>query len=176
MARPIERSMGPEALRAATGRDHEGWRALLLDAGAKAWPHARIARWLVEAHGVDGWWAQGITVDFEQAHQGRLPGQQADGTFTAARTRTIPGDRLEALDRVRAEVEARHGAPHGENLAASMPVVRWRLADGTRLAIAAQPPNRSGTPVNVTIERLPSADAMEPAREAIAAILDAAAG
>ncbi len=111
MARPIERSMGPEALRAATGRDHEGWRALLLDAGAKAWPHARIARWLVEEHGVDGWWAQGIAVDLEQAHQGRLPGQQADGTFTAARTRTIPGDRLEAPDRVRAEVETRHGAP-----------------------------------------------------------------
>lgn len=174
MARSMAQSKGPEAVRAATGRDHEGWRALLLDAGAKAWPHARIARWLVEEQGVDGWWAQGIAIDFEQAHQGRVPGQRTDGTFATSRTRTFPGDRLEALARVRAAIEAQHGEAHGANLAASQPNVRWRLADGTRLAIAAQAPNASGTPVAATLERLPSQAALEPARAALDALLDAA--
>ena len=76
MVERIEKNMGSEALRAATGRTHEQWRELLAGAGALEWPHKQIAEWLVREHGVDGWWAQGITVDFEQEHKGRLPGQQ----------------------------------------------------------------------------------------------------
>lgn len=40
----------------------------MLDAaGARDWPHKQIAEHLVAAHGVDGWWAQSITVGYEQA-------------------------------------------------------------------------------------------------------------
>ncbi|MCH1883850.1 hypothetical protein [Agrococcus sp. ARC_14] len=176
MVERIEKNMGPEALRAATGRDHEQWRALLEAAGALQWTHAQTARWLVAEHGVDGWWAQGITVDFEQQRKGRLPGQQADGTFSVSVTRTVPGERLEALAAVRARIESRHGAAHRENLAASQPVVRWRLGDGTRLAAAAQPPNKTGTPVTLTIEKLADASAMERAKAEIAEILAAVTG
>ena len=175
MVERIEKNKGSEALRAATGRTHEQWRELLAGAGALEWPHKQIAEWLVREHGVDGWWAQGITVDFEQEHKGRLPGQQADGTFAVSKTRTVPGERLEALEAVRAEIEARHGAPHGENLTASQPVVRWRLADGRRLAAAAQLPNKSGTPVNLTIEKLADASAMAAAKAEIEEILGAVA-
>lgn len=176
MVERIERNMGPEALRAATGRAHEEWRELLAAAGALEWSHRATADWLVREHGVDPWWAQGITVDFEQERKGRLPGQQADGTFAVSRTRTVPGERLEALAAVRTAVEALHGEAHGENLAASQPVVRWRLADGRRLAAAAQTPNRSGTPIAVTIEKVADAAATDAAKAEIAAILDAAAG
>lgn len=176
MTRRIDRNMGPEALHRATGRDHEQWRGLLEAAGALEWSHAQTARWLVDEHGVDGWWAQGITVDFEQARKGRLPGQQADGTFSVSVTRTLPGARLEALAAVRAAVVAQHGEPHGENLTASQPVVRWRLADGTRLIAAAQQPNNSGTPVNLTLERLQDASAMAGAKAEIAALFERATG
>lgn len=176
MVERIERSMGTEAMRAATGRGHEEWRELLAGAGALAWTHAQTAAWLVREQGVDPWWAQGITVDFEQARKGRLPGQQADGTFVVSKARTVPGERLEALAAVRAVVEARHGAAHGENLAAAQPVARWRLADGRRLAIAAQPPNTSGTPIGITLEKLPSADALETAKREIVAIFEAVLG
>lgn len=172
----VDRNMGAEAMRAATGRTHEEWRDLLEAAGAKAWTHKATAEWLVAEHGVDGWWAQGITVDFEQDRKGRLPGQRADGTFAVSKTRTIAGERLAALAAVRAAVEAVHGEAHGENLAASQPVVRWRLADGRRLAAAAQLPNQSGTPVNLTFERLPDVAAMDAAKAEIAALFDAAAG
>jgi hypothetical protein len=166
----IDRNMGAAAMRAATGRSHLEWRDLLEAAGALEWSHRRIADWLVDEHGVEPWWSQGITVDFEQDRKGRLPGQQADGTFSVAQTRTVPGERLAALAAVRAEIEARFGAAHGENLAAAHPVVRWRLGDGTRLAAAALPPNRTGTPVNLTVERLPDATAMQTAKDEIAAI------
>ncbi|MFA4841635.1 MAG: DUF4287 domain-containing protein [Agrococcus sp.] len=172
----IDRNMGPEAMRAATGRTHDEWRDLLEAAGALDWTHRQIADWLVTEHGVEPWWSQGITVDFEQDRKGRLPGQQADGTFSVSRTRTVPGERLAALAAVRAETQRRFGPPHGGNLAAAQPVVRWRLGDGTRLAAAAQQPNRTGTPINLTIERLPDASAMRAAKAEIDAIFAAVAG
>lgn len=172
----IDRNMGAEAMHAATGRTHDEWRDLLEAAGALEWSHRQIADWLVAEQGVEPWWSQGITVDFEQDRKGRLPGQQADGTFSVARTRTVPGERLAALAAVRAEIERRLGSPHGENLTAAQPVVRWRLGDGTRLAAAAQQPNRTGTPINLTIERLPDASAMEAAKARIDAIFAAVAG
>ncbi|MDN5569786.1 MAG: hypothetical protein L0G22_00770 [Propionibacteriaceae bacterium] len=140
MARSLEQNMGPDALRAATGRDHEGWRNLLTAAGALGWDHRSMARYLVDEHGLDGWWAQGVTVDFEQARKGRLPGQQADGTFTVARTATVAGE---------------------------------RLADATRLQASAQPPNNTGTPVNLTWSKLPDAASIEVARAGIDAVFDA---
>ena len=174
MVRRLENNMGPDAMRAATGRDHEQWRALLTDAGGVELSHSEIARLLVDEHGVDPWWAQGITVDFEQACKGRLPGQRADGTFAVARTATLDDGPIEALIRVQLEISARHGQPHGQNLDAKMPVFRWRLDDGTRLQAAAQSSNKSGTPINVTWERLPSPEAMESAREQINEIFEGA--
>ncbi|WP_306231986.1 DUF4287 domain-containing protein [Agrococcus beijingensis] len=176
MPERIERNMGAEAMRAATGRTHAQWRDLLQEAGALEWTHRQIADWLVAEHGVEPWWSQGITVDFEQDRKGRLPGQQADGTFAVSRTKTVPGERLEALAAVRAAVDARHGAAHGENLAAAQPVVRWRLADGTRLAAAAQAPNKTGTPVNLTIEKLPDAASVDAAKDEIEQIFGSVAG
>ncbi|GAA1420771.1 hypothetical protein [Agrococcus citreus] len=76
---------------------------------------------------------------------------------------------------MRTEIESRHGPAHGENLAAARPVVRWRLADGSRLAAAAQQPSATGTPVTLTIDKLPDASAMEIAKRELAAILDAVA-
>lgn len=171
MARPLEQNMGPEAMQRATGRTHEQWRAVLSEAGAMAWSHPEIARHLVEVHGLDGWWAQGVTVDFEQACKGRLPGQRADGTFSTQKTATIPGEPLDALALVATLVTARHGEPHGQNLGASMPNVRWRLADGTRLLASAQGRNKSGVPVNLTWEKLPTAAAALLAKEELAEIL-----
>lgn len=174
MVRRLEQNMGADAMRAATGRDHEAWRALLTEAGALTWDHASTARWLIDEQGVDPWWAQGITVDFEQACKGRLPGQRADGTFSASITRTIPGSRLATLEAVAAVVTAAHGAPHGQNLAATMPVIRWRLPDGTRLAVAAQLENATGTPINLTLERLGSHALVGGAKKDLLALLDSA--
>lgn len=81
-----------EAVRAATGRGWEDWCDLI-----DGWPghtdgHTAIAAHLQDAHGVDGWWAQTVTVGWERITGRRLPHQQPDGTFTAGKSRTITID------------------------------------------------------------------------------------
>lgn len=172
MVRRNEENAGPEAMRAATGHDHVEWREILAAAGAMDWSHQQTASWLREEHGLDGWWAQGVTVDFEQARKGRLPGMQSDGTFSTSTSRTLPGARLDALALAVVAVTARHGEPHGQNLAASQPVVRWRLEDGTRLAAAAGPEKPTGTAITLTRERLTSHDQIPAAKDELRALLD----
>src|SRR5690625_6524712 len=81
--------VGPEKVARATGRPREEWHELLDAAGATSWTHRDIAAWLVAEHGVDGWWAQGLTVGYEQARGMRVPGQRPDGTFDANASKTI---------------------------------------------------------------------------------------
>lgn len=176
MVRRLEQNLGADAVRAATGRGYDEWCDLLDGAGATEWVHVEIARFLADSHDVPRWWAQGITVAFEQARKGRLPGQQADGTFATSVTRTIPGARLEALAAVAESVSATHGQPYAENLAAAHPVLRWRLPDGTRLAASAQPENAGGTPINLTRTKLSGAELVDAARqEALAVLAEVAA-
>ena len=74
--------MSDDAVREATGRGWDEWVALIEEWGGHGDGHGAIARW-VEEQGVDGWWAQTVTVGFERITGIRLPHQMADGTFTA---------------------------------------------------------------------------------------------
>lgn len=81
--------MGDDAVRAATGRGWDDWCDAI-----EAWPghldgHAAIAAHIHATHGLDHWWAQGVTVGFELITGRRLPYQRADGTFAASRSRTV---------------------------------------------------------------------------------------
>ncbi|MFH5821293.1 hypothetical protein [Georgenia sp. AZ-5] len=89
ITRSQEQQAGDERLKAATGRSREEWYALLDEAGAQEWDHGHIARWLGGEHDVDAWWAQGVTVGYEQARGLREPGQRRDGTFEAGVTKTV---------------------------------------------------------------------------------------
>lgn len=76
-------------IRENTGHGWNEWRDLI-----DAWPgreqgHTAVAMWLQEEHGVDGWWAQAVTVGWERITGRRLPHQMSDGTFTANRSATI---------------------------------------------------------------------------------------
>ena len=87
-----EPGMGDEALRAATGRGWNEWCDIL-----DAWPgrtqgHGAIATHLRDAYGVDGWWAQTVTVGYERITGLRLPYQRPDGTFSAGKSRTVTTD------------------------------------------------------------------------------------
>ena len=78
-----------EVIRERTGRGWDEWRELI-----DSWPghtegHAAIAAWLQKQHQIDGWWAQSITVAYEQARGMRAPGQRADGTYSVTASKTI---------------------------------------------------------------------------------------
>lgn len=92
---PMTKTSGA-ALEQATGRDWDAWFALLDAWGGSGQSHTRIARWLVEEHSVPGWWAQTVTVGYEQARGLRVPGQASDGRFraNASKTVNVPVERL----------------------------------------------------------------------------------
>jgi Domain of unknown function (DUF4287) len=91
-----KRPYSDDVLRANTGRTWDEWFVLLDRWGAAERPHPEIARWLSEEHGVGGWWAQGVTVGYEQARGLRAPGQRRGGLFEASASKTVavPVDRL----------------------------------------------------------------------------------
>lgn len=72
----------------ATGRTQEEWFELLDEAGAREWDQATIARWLGGKHDVDAWWAQGVTVSYEQSRGLRGPGRAGDFGVTSSKTLT----------------------------------------------------------------------------------------
>ncbi len=80
-----------ESIRRATGRGSGDWFGLLDDWGASERRHPEIARWLMDEHGVDGWWAQNLTVSYERARGMRARHQMTTG-FAIAVTRTIDVD------------------------------------------------------------------------------------
>lgn len=95
----------------ATGRSKDEWFALLDDWGAAERTHTEIASWLSEQADVSGWWAQMLTVAYEQARGRRLPHERPDGfRITASKTIAVP---VAAL--YKAVIDDRHRArwlPH----------------------------------------------------------------
>lgn len=110
-------------LREATGRTSSEWHRILGDAGARDWDHATVARWLTVEHGVDEWWAQNITVGYEQARGTRLPGQQADGTFSVSASKTLRATKAAALRAIIDTISIELGDP-----ASVSPDVRYARA------------------------------------------------
>lgn len=77
------------AVRKATGKDWAQWKSLLDDWGAAKKAHKEIAAYLVSDHGIEDWWAQGVTVGYERAIGRRTTGQRNDGTYSASASKTI---------------------------------------------------------------------------------------
>lgn len=82
--------VGSEAVAKATGRTWAEWLALLDAERATELPHREIATRLYTKHGVGAWWAQMITVGYEQARGRRVAGQKCDGNFAANGSKTLP--------------------------------------------------------------------------------------
>ncbi len=81
-----------DAVQAATGRSWDDWCDLIDEWPGSSNGHTGIASYLQAEHGVDAWWAQGVTVGYERITGLRLPYQRADGTFSAGKSRTVQVD------------------------------------------------------------------------------------
>lgn len=131
-------SVSDERMLETTGKTRGDWHAVLDAAGASAWDHTTIAKWLVTQHGVDGWWAQGITVGFEQARGLRQPGQKADGTYSASVTKTIRAPKAAVLQAVIETISAELGDPTSTNPDSKYATARWSDGDERILASVSQ--------------------------------------
>jgi hypothetical protein len=150
-----------EVIRSNTGRAWDEWFALLDRWGAVERPHPEIARWLNDEHGVPGWWAQGVTVAYEQARGLRAPGQRRGGQFevNASRTVAVPVERLyEAFADPALREHWLPGAAVEVRTARPGKSIRANWDDGsTRLVIAFTARGEARSQVALTHERVPDA-------------------
>jgi len=157
----VERPYSDEVIRANTGRGWDEWFALLDAWGAAERPHPEIARWLGEEHGVGGWWAQGVTVAYEQARGLRDPGQRRGGLYevNASKTVAVPVERLyEAFADPALRERWLPGAAVEVRTARPAKSIRANWDDGsTRLVIAFTTRGESKSQVALAHERVPDA-------------------
>ncbi|MET1036387.1 MAG: hypothetical protein ABWX68_14250 [Arthrobacter sp.] len=160
------------AITRATGVPWDEWVDYLDGLGGRGLGHAEIASRAAEridtAVGNGGWWAQGVAVAYEQHIGRRAPGQQNDGTYQLAVSRTFGGtmdDAMNAWTELVRGMAAFGGVP-ADGVPTLTATVKWRywrvgLADGTRVSmeIHEKTPGKAGMAVNHT--RLASPEAAE---------------
>jgi hypothetical protein len=160
-----------EAVLAATGTSWDAWFTSLDTWGATGRTHTQTATHLREDLGVDGWWAQSITVSYQRARGMRLKHQQADGfTVSASRTIAVPmADAFEAFtDARRRKAWLTDGAARLRTSRRDHPVtwtarLDWE-AGPSRLLVSFQHKGPAKTTVTVSHERLADPDAAEAAK------------
>ena len=160
----VEPRVSDEAVRRATGRTWRQWFELLDRWDATRQAHPEIARRLSAEHGVDGWWAQGITVSYEQARGMRAPGERPDGfSVTASKTVAVPVERLfEAVTEEELRERWLPDAPMSVRTATAPKSARYDWEDGaTRVVFGFIDKGEAKSQVALEHERLPDADAAE---------------
>lgn len=172
----MTRPMNIDSFERATSRPWSAWVDALDRAGARGLPHAEIVPLVladIDASTVRNphWWAQGITIAYEQHIGRRIPGQRGDGTFAGSVSKTYPGSMDEALTAWLALVEGR-----GEFLGLGVDVApststteKWRywrcgLEDGSKVTVTVNAVAGTGSApgksrVAVEHGRLPSPEA-----------------
>jgi hypothetical protein len=96
--RKAEPPFSEAAVRKATGKSWDDWFRILDAWGATERTHTAIARRVNAELGVDGWWAQSVTVGYERARGMRAEHQRTDG-FSVDVSKTFPvgAERLHAM-------------------------------------------------------------------------------
>lgn len=157
--------MSDDAVRAATGRDWAEWRGILDRQGAAGLSHPEIVK-LVSQEGVSSWWRQMVAIGYERLTGKRALGQRCDGAFGASASRTVAGDKDEALGRWLAVVDGM--AEFDGVLAESEPrqsqSEKWRywrvdLADGSKVSVVISDKAGGKAVVGVSHDRLADKEA-----------------
>lgn len=137
-----------EGIETATLKSWQEWVNLLESAGAKDLDHSAIAdivrKQLEDKIDSPGWWAQNVTVAYEQHIGRRRPGQQNDGSFEMSVTKHIAGTKEDvfALWREAHDDTTDFSGAKVSNIRMSETPVRlyWRceLADGSKISISVE--------------------------------------
>jgi hypothetical protein len=162
--RVAEPGMSDGAVRRGTGKSWDEWFAILDAWNGTAHNHTEIARHVYETYGIDGWWAQGVTVGYERARGMRALHERPDGfSMNASKTFPVPVERLFAAfvaeeERVQwlegVELRNRTNQPNKSGRFDVLPGDQRLAANFT-----AKGPGKSS--VALQMERLPSAEELE---------------
>ncbi len=160
----FEPPVSDEAVKNATGHGWAYWLAVLDEWGAASRTHTQIARWLVDEHGVSGWWSQSVTLGYQRARGLRAPGQHADGfRVNVTKIANVPIEQLfDAFVDEAARERWLPGAALGLRTATSPKTARYDWEDGTtRVHLVFDPLGPAKSRVSLSHERLPDADTAE---------------
>lgn len=165
IAADFEPPMSDAAIRRGSGRTWDAWFAVLDTWGARERAHPEIARWLTDEHAVDGWWAQSITVGYEQARGIRRKHERPGQGFEVSATKTIavPVERLyraftDALQRRRWLADDRLS----ERTQTAAKVARYDWDGGpSRVVVHFETKDDGRSRIAVVHERLPDPEAAE---------------
>jgi len=175
----MTKPMNIEAIEKATGKNWNQWLEFFDAFGAKDLPHKDIAKaaneHLTELAGKQsglinspGWWAQNVTVAYEQYIGRRVPGQVADGTFEVSVTKTIDGSLDDAMrwweDKV-ADMREFDSIDWASDPTTSS-TDKWRhwrvnLADGGKVIVSTNQTKPGKALLAVTNQKLPSSEFAE---------------
>ncbi|MFD6812645.1 hypothetical protein [Enteractinococcus coprophilus] len=164
--------MNTSAIATATGRSWESWVQHFDDAGARQMDHPAIAALALELmpESVEQkeWWAQSTAVAFGQYAGLRVPGQTSTGDFQLSTTRTVPGNKDQALQAWLEVVNARteFGGVPIEGEASTSSTDRWRywrvaLSDGSRVVVNISEKQNGKSAVGLQHSKLDSAEAIQ---------------
>src|SRR5688500_1481024 len=93
--RVAEPGVSDASVQKATGKSWDEWFALLDAWHGTTHNHTEIARHVAETYGIDGWWAQSVTVGYERARGMRALHERPDGfSMNASKTFSVPVERL----------------------------------------------------------------------------------
>ncbi len=115
------------------------------------------------------WWAQNVTVAFEQHIGRRVVGQKCDGSFSAGVSKTLPGTMDDVLERIAAATKDANtfADTPTDGTPTTSATDKWRywrvkLADGSRVTITIQTkPSGDKSVAAVNHDKLPSAQVID---------------
>ena len=138
----MAQAISDDAVLKGTGKPWQHWCSALDAAQARDLSHKDTALWLATEHGVSHWWAQMLTVNYEQHIGRRVVGQDCTGKFRVSVSKTINGSMDDALA---LWVQAMQGRTEFSDIAISRgpdtsQTDKWRywrcgLADGSAVSV-----------------------------------------
>lgn len=163
----MSETISDSAIQKATGETWQTWLDRLEQADARNLSHKDIAAKLVSDYQVDSWWAQALTVRYEQTIGRRQAGQSNAGVFSVSISKTLTGSIDEALHWWLEKAQSRTEF-NGVVIVTSSTTEteKWRhyrmaLKDGSRVVVSiyAKTPTKAG--LGLQHEKLSSAEAVE---------------
>jgi hypothetical protein len=155
--------IGDKAVREKTGKGWDDWFAVLDEAGAAEKTHAEIAILLGEEHGMPGWWAQTVTVEYERARGLREEHERPEG-YQVGASKTI-GVPVAEVWRAWEDPELRkRWLPHAElslRTATEPRTMRFDWGEGGRVVAYFEEDEKAKTRLSVQHELLPDSEAAE---------------
>jgi hypothetical protein len=155
----------------ATNKSWEEWVAYLEGVGAEKLSHTEIAKRVqgkLRGHESGSWWAQSITVAYEQHIGRRKPGQDSDGYYRVAVSKTVAGtmdSAMRAWTRLVAKRRDFADVPIAKQPTTSETEKRrhWGcgLGDGSRVSVDVNDRSPGKVGVAVTHTKLDSQEAVE---------------